>query len=92
MRLDDYHVKEGKRVWLTAEEIERLIDQAENSKQRIAFTLGGKAGLRRSEIRSVTRNDFVHAPDGFVRVWEDYAKRDKYREAPIPDELTPYVD
>lgn len=91
MRLDDYNVKDGKRVWLTAEEIERLINEAQDATQRIAITLGGKAGLRRGEITSVTRNDFTHAPDGFVRVWGDYAKQDKYREAPIPNDLEPFV-
>lgn len=91
MRLDDYNVKDGKRVWLTAEEIDMLIDQGQSATQRIAFTLGGKAGLRRSEIVSVTRNDFTHGPRGFVRVWGDYAKQDKYREAPIPSDFESYV-
>ncbi|MFD1515711.1 tyrosine-type recombinase/integrase [Halomarina rubra] len=87
MRLDDYNEKDGKRVWLTAEELEQFIEAAKDPQQRVAFMLGGKAGLRRSEITSVTPNDFNHGPPGFVRVWSDYAKRDKYREAPIPTEL-----
>lgn len=40
---------------------------------------------------SVTPNDFSHAPDGFLRVWNDYAKRGKYRETPIPEELASSV-
>jgi integrase len=92
MRLDDYSEKDGKRVWLTAEEIDLLIQTVDPDREKeIAITLGGKAGLRRSEIVSVTPNDFAHAPDGFVRVWGDYAKRDKYREAPIPDGLDQLV-
>lgn len=91
MRLDDYNERDGKRVWLTSEEIGRLINEAQDARQRVAFTLGGRAGLRRSEIVSVTRNDFTHGPKGFVRIWSDYAKRDKYREAPIPSDLTPFV-
>lgn len=87
MRLDDYNKKEGKRVWLTAEELDDLINEAQDPTQRVAMMLGGKAGLRRGEIISVTPNDFQHGPSGFVRVWSDYAKRDKYREAPIPTEL-----
>lgn len=88
MRLDDYNEKDGKRVWLSASEIEQLIETVvHDTEKEIALTLGGKAGLRRSEIVSVTPNDFTHAPDGFVRVWGDYAKRDKYREAPIPNGL-----
>jgi len=92
MRLDDYAKKDGKRVWLTSDEIELLIDEAQSAHQRIAFTLGGRAGLRRSEIVSVTPNDFTHGPDGFVRVWGDYAKRDKYREAPIPSDFQAFVE
>jgi len=92
MRLDDYDEKDGKRVWLTSDEIDLLIDQAQSPKQEIAFKLGGRAGLRRSEIVSVTRNDFTHGPDGFVRVWGDYSKRDKYREAPIPNNFQSYVE
>jgi hypothetical protein len=41
---------------------------------------------------SVTPNDFQHAPDGFLRVWEDYAKRSKYRETPAPSETTNIVE
>lgn len=91
MRLDDYNKKDGKRVWLTADEIERLVDLPADARKRVAFTLGGKAGLRRSEIVSVTRNDFLHGPEGFVRVWEDYEKTDTYREAPIPSGFQQYV-
>jgi len=91
MRLDDYDKRDGKRVWLTSDEIEMLIDHADHARQRIAFTLGGRAGLRRSEIVSVTRSDFQHGPEGFVRVWGDYAKRDKYREAPIPSNFEAFV-
>lgn len=91
MRLDDYSEKDGKRVWLTSDEIDLLIEEAESAEQRIAFTLGGKAGLRRDEVIHVTPNDFNHGPRGFVRVWGDYAKRDKYREAPIPDEFEAFV-
>lgn len=87
MRLDDYAEREGKRVWLTSDEMERLITTQDDEARRIAFALAGRAGLRREEVVSVTLADFRQAPDGFVRVWGDYAKRDKYREAPIPDDL-----
>ena len=91
MRLDDYAEKDGKRVWLTEEEIGRLVDVYEDPEKRVALMLAGRAGLRRSEIVSVQKKDFEMAPGGFVRVWGDYTKRDKYREAPIPDELNHVV-
>ena len=50
-------------------------------------TAGGRVGLRRSEIIGVYPQDLVDRPtDDHIRVWESYAKRDKYREAPIPDD------
>ena len=95
MRLDDYPERDGKRVWLSQsdenDEVTALIDEAKSPEQEIAFRLGVQAGLRREEIASVTSNDFTHAPDGFLRVWNDYAKRGKYRETPIPKELSSSV-
>ncbi|OYR55534.1 integrase [Halorubrum sp. Ea1] len=95
MRLDDYPERGGKRVWLSQsdenDEVAALINEAKSPEQEIAFRLGVQAGLRREEIASVTSNDFTHAPDGFLRVWNDYAKRGKYRETPIPKELASSV-
>jgi len=92
MRLDDYNKKDGKRVWLTADEIEALIQTVKpDTEKEIALTLGGKAGLRRTEIVSVTPNDFAHGAEGYVRVWGDYSKQDKYREVPVPDGLESLV-
>ena len=89
MRLDEYPRKDGKRVWLTVDEIERLAetDEVDDPVRELAVRLAGQAGLRRSEVASVRPRDFEHAPDGFVRIWADYAKQDTYREAPIPDEV-----
>ena len=95
MRLGDYDERDGKRVWLDQtdenDEVGSLIDEAGTPEQEIAFRLGAQAGLRREEIASVTPNDFSHAPDGFLRVWNDYAKRGKYRETPIPEEVASSV-
>lgn len=91
MRLSDYHERDGKQVWLDEDEVEMLLGEAQSAEQRRAFQLGVRAGLRRSEIVSVTLADVLNGPDGFVRVWEDYAKQEKYREAPIPDDLQSVV-
>ena len=92
MRLDDYDQRDGKRVWLSSDELDQLIDMAQSPRQRVAFLLGGRSGLRRDEIVSVTPQDFRHAPGGFLRVWEDYAKRSKYRETPVPSTTTNIVE
>lgn len=93
MRMDDFDVDDGKRVWLDQDELEMLIDVivGGDPRKELAFRLGGQAGLRRSEIVSVTPNDFNHAPRGFVRVWGDYAKQNKYRETPVPEGMVSMI-
>ena len=89
MRLKDYDDKNGKRAWLSENELQSIIDEAETPVQRLAFLLAGRVGLRRSEIIRITPNDLVEGPTGnHIRIWEDYAKRDKYREPPVPDVVT----
>lgn len=93
MRLADYEKKDGKKVWLSQDELNNLIGEAKTPEQKVALMLGGKAGLRRSEIASVTRPDFVTSHGSYrVRVWNDYAKRDKYREVPVGEDLWNIVD
>jgi len=92
MRLQDYDDQDGKKVWLTEAETERLLDEMESGQQWRAVCLAARSGLRREEIVSVRVRDVVDAPDGYVRVWGDYAKQDKYREAPITDELQSVVE
>lgn len=87
MRLKDYDERDGKRVWLSDEELSQFIEHAQSLEQRLAFQLAGRVGLRRNELMFVKPRDFVTGPTGgkHVRVWNDYAKQDKYREPPVPD-------
>jgi integrase len=88
MRLKDYDDRDGKRVWLLDDELSALLDDASDTEQSIAFQLAGRVGLRRSEIVQIRPADLVDGPTGaHIRVWEDVAKRDKYREPPAPDDL-----
>lgn len=93
MRLKDHPERDGKRVWLAESEMQSLLDQADGPIQRVAFLLAGRVGLRRDELVQIRPKDFVDGPTGtHVRVWEDYAKRDQYREPPVPDELKTTVE
>lgn len=92
MRLQDFPEDDGKRVWLDRGEVDLLISKAKDARQRVAFALGARAGLRRDEIVSVTPGDFFQAPPGWLRIWEDYSKGGKYRETPIPETLAARVD
>ncbi|TQQ78575.1 site-specific integrase [Halonotius terrestris] len=91
MRLKDYAERDGKRVWLSEKELQRLIDAAaDDAEQRAAFLLMGRCGLRRQEVVDVTPADLVTTEHGrVVRVWE--GKNDDYREVFAPAELTDVV-
>ena len=89
MRLKDYDERDGKRVWLSEKEIQRLIEHtdSEHVEMDIAFQLMARCGLRRKEVTQITPADLVSTDTGqIVRVWE--GKGDKYREVPAPAELT----
>lgn len=87
MQLQDHQQDEkSKKVWLTAEEVDQLLEAAKNTEQRIAFNLGARCGLRTHEIVDVSPTDIVDGPAGkMVRVWQ--GKGSKYRETPVPREL-----
>lgn len=89
MRLKEYGgEKDGKRVWLSEQEVQRLLDagRSDHREERAALLLAARCGLRREEITDVTPADLVDNETGrVVRVW--HGKGDKYREVPCPDEL-----
>lgn len=89
MRMKPYPEDDGKRVWLSLEEIQMVIDEAESTEQEIAFKFASHCGLRRKEITRITPADLVTDEQGHyhLRVWEDVAKKDHYREPPVPDTL-----
>lgn len=89
MRLESYRNKDSYRVVLSTDENKTLIDEIDDQRSKIAWQLGSQAGLRRAEIDNLTYNDVVKRDTGdyVVRVYEDGAKRDKYRETPVPESL-----
>jgi len=93
MRLKNYPKQDGKRVWLGEDELQTLLDEAQDTQQTIAFLLAGRCGLRRKEVTQITPADIVDTPTGtHLRVWEDIAKREHYREPPVPNKLSTYVE
>lgn len=89
MRMKSYEKRGGKRVWLSTDEIEQVIDGAEDTEQHIALSLAARCGLRRKEIVQISPADLVTSEkeNYHLRVWEDVAKKDHYREPPVPDPL-----
>lgn len=92
-----YESRDGYRVWLSQDELQQLIEKpgvnTHKTEQRIAKKLGGRAALRRNEAAEVASIDVVGTQDDKrLRVWEDAAKRDKYRETPISYQLATEID
>jgi integrase len=88
MRMKDYPERDGKRVWLSEAELQRLIEHRDDNhpEMRAAFLLAARCGLRRKEIVEVTPADLASTEHGrVVRVWA--GKGDKYREVFAPDGL-----
>lgn len=91
MHLEDFDEDQGKRVWLSHDEIELFLEKVDGNEKRIALGLAARSGLRTDEIVSVTPEDVVTGPaDHMVRVWA--GKGEKYRETPIPSELAIRID
>ncbi len=86
---------DGRRVWMDGEELQQLIDKMHyrgGTPHRIAGRLGGHCGLRRDEASKSRPVDVVESHGNTVlRVWEDAAKMDKYRETPIPRDLADQI-
>ena len=86
MQLRNYPKDDGKMVWLSLDEVDRLISVAGDTRRTMAISLGARCGLRASEIVDVTPTDIVETEAGWrVRVW--HGKGDKYRETPAPENL-----
>lgn len=76
------------KVWLSEQEVEQYLTGVKDTTRRIAFGLGLRCGLRSAEIVEAAPADVVDGPAGtMLRVREDGAKGDKYRETPVPPNL-----
>lgn len=85
------HDERGKRVWLSTEEIEQLLDEPDDIERSIAFELGVRCGLRSGEILDVTPDDVIDTDAGDMLKVPD-GKGDKYRETPLPSTLKRQIE
>jgi len=92
MRLKDYAERDGKRVWLSEKEVQRLIENVDtnHTEAQLAVRLMARSGLRRKEVTGNADSHGVRFVDvnettigTVIRVWK--GKGDKYREPPAPD-------
>lgn len=80
----------GSKVWLSTDDVERLLSAAEDTEQQIAFGLGARCGLRSAEWLEVEPQHVVDSDAGTMLVVPS-GKDDKYRETPIPTELASMI-
>ena len=86
MNVVDHPDYDGKKVWLSDDEVEQLLDTPESSERRIAFELAVRCGLRSAEVIDVTADHVLETDAGdMLQVPE--GKGDKYRETPLPKPL-----
>jgi len=83
---DDENYGTGMKVWLDQQEVQQLLDAAEDTEQRIAFGLGARCGLRSQEWLDVEPRHVTDTSMGTV-LQVPAGKGDKYRETPITTEL-----
>ncbi|ARS91410.1 tyrosine-type recombinase/integrase [Natrarchaeobaculum aegyptiacum] len=86
MNLQQHANRDDMKVWLSQAEVTQLLETAENTQQRLAFSLGARCGLRSHEVLDVSPEDVVDTDAGTVlRVW--HGKGDQFRETPVPRDL-----
>ncbi|RLM53728.1 site-specific integrase [Halobellus sp. Atlit-31R] len=86
MNLRNHEDDDGKKVWLSQDEVDQLLDAAPDTEKRVAFALGARCGLRSFEVLDVAPQDVVDTEAGhMLRVW--HGKGDKFRETPMPSDL-----
>lgn len=87
MNAESYENQDGKRVWLSTDEIDMLLNEADGQ-VRLALELGVRCGLRSYEIVKITPNDIDDSDAGpVVHVREEVSKTDSFRDTPIPREV-----
>lgn len=88
MHRQPYDDREEARVWLSEGEVEQFLAGLTDTRQRIAFGLGLRCGLRPEEIVNAVPADLVDGPAGVMLRVETGSNEEQYRETPVPAGLT----
>lgn len=91
MNLEQHHDRDDFKVWLSAQEIDQLLDATDDSEQYIALALGARCGLRSHEILDVAPKH-VHDTQKGTILRVHHGKGDKFRETPMPDTLADRIE
>lgn len=91
MNLIEHKARGDMKVWLSKNELRRLVEVFDNTERRIALKLGGYCGLRSHEILDVAPKH-VHDTEVGKMLWVPEGKGDQRRETPIPDQLAGNIE
>ena len=86
MNIKEHKNSESMKVWLSADELQTLVDHPDDVQQQIALKLAGYCGLRSEEVLNAKPAHVRETQIGKV-LEVPAGKGDKYRETPIPDGL-----
>jgi integrase len=86
MNVIDHDDTDGKKVWLSIDETDELLNEPDSMERSIAFELAVRCGLRSAEVLEVTPDDVVETDAGDMLKVPD-GKGSKYRETPLPSTL-----
>jgi len=86
----EHENQDGRKVWLSKDDVDDLLESAKDTERQIAFALGCKCGLRSAEILDVSPDDLVDSEAGHMLLVRD-GKGGKYRETPIPQDLVTQI-
>lgn len=86
MNLVEHKSRDDYKVWLSNNELDQLIHQPDDAEKEMAFSLGGRCGLRSHEILQVAPKH-VNETDVGMMLTVPEGKGDKRRETPIPQGL-----
>ncbi len=89
---EEYDDQEGRRVWLSRDEVDELLNVIDDPLRKVAFRLAAECGLRSHEIVEVTPDHVVDGGEAGKMLVVPEGKGEKYREAPIPESLAELVD
>jgi integrase len=84
MLTEPFNEEDGRRVWLTDQEVDRLLEHVPDRQRRIALALGARCGLRSHEVLDVALADVVDDDQVGAMLRVVAGKGDKPRETPTP--------
>jgi integrase len=88
MRTEPYDNQDGRKCWLSRDEVDLLLSKTDGIKQELALSLGARCGLRASEIVGVKpRNVDEHDFGPRLEIEAEVSKTSRAREVPLSERI-----